>query len=552
MAPPNELTGHVVVCGMGHVGFRTVQLLAALKEKVVVVTEKARDERVRAARQAGAIVLFGDARDQDLLAEEAGLAKAKAIIAATSSDTTNVEIALDSKRLAPHVAVVARIFDQHLARSFEKAFGVKRAVASSSLAAPTFAAAALNEQIVGSLMIDDQTLIVGRVDIGAASEMLGRDRAELAKRGLLVLDGPISGTIAAGDRHLVIASEPAWALAAQRKTRRIKAPAPRSLVRLFRSWGAVWAGAPPLLRRSFATLLVLIALSVLVFQSFMDLGFVDAVYFIVSTVTTVGYGDISPLKSPPLLKLYACCVMLFGSAMIAVVYSLVTDFVVTERFRSLLQRPPVPDGGHVIAVGIGNLGYRILGELQRMGVPVVAVDLAPDGRLISEVGDGVPVVAGDARLGGTLGKAAVERATAVIAATGDDAVNLSVILAARELNPKARTVVRLFDPEFAEKVRVGLGVDAAFSASMISSPSLVGAALFPGAHTAFVVGEELFCLCTRAAQPDWIGMSPPELSDQARVIMRRVGPAFAPFEKDARIEAADELLVLERRPLQER
>jgi hypothetical protein len=87
---------------------------------------------------------------------------------------------------------------------------------------------------------------------------------------------------------------------------------------------------------------------------------------------------------------------------------------------------------------------------------------------------------------------------------------------------------------------------------MISSPSLVGAALFPGAHTAFVVGEELFCLCTRAAQPDWIGMSPQELSDQARVIMRRVGPAFAPFEKDARIEAADELLVLERRSFQER
>jgi hypothetical protein len=79
MPPQTELTGHVVVCGMGHVGFRVVEILLGLRERVVVVTERARDERVRAARSGGATVLLGDARDEKLLAEQASVRTASEV-----------------------------------------------------------------------------------------------------------------------------------------------------------------------------------------------------------------------------------------------------------------------------------------------------------------------------------------------------------------------------------------------------------------------------------------------------------------------------------------
>jgi len=101
----------------------------------------------------------------------------------------------------------------------------------------------------------------------------------------------------------------------------------------------------------------------------MDLSLVDAFYFVGTTVTTVGYGDITPLKASPALKLYAVLLMLFGSATLATLTSILTAFVVTERFEKLLGRRRVPSEGHVVVVGLGNVGNRTLAGLARCRGP---------------------------------------------------------------------------------------------------------------------------------------------------------------------------------------
>ena len=105
-----EAAGPFLVCGLGNVGLRVVELLCAAGLPAVVLTREATAERTRLAGAAGARVVFGDARDDAALLG-AGLASARALLLLTSHDVTNVAIALDAQRLAPEVPIVVRLFD---------------------------------------------------------------------------------------------------------------------------------------------------------------------------------------------------------------------------------------------------------------------------------------------------------------------------------------------------------------------------------------------------------------------------------------------------------
>jgi voltage-gated potassium channel Kch len=85
-----------------------------------------------------------------------------------------------------------------------------------------------------------------------------------------------------------------------------------------------------------------------------------------------------------------------------------------------------------------------------------------------------------------LERAGVDRCSAVITVTDNDATNLSVGLSAKKMNPSLRAVTRIFDAAFARKVEGVLNIDAALSASKLSAPSFVAAALGEGLVYSFV------------------------------------------------------------------
>ncbi len=73
------MTGHFIVCGMGHVGYRILDLLGRLDETVAVITQSARAEWIDAAQACGVQVRIGDAQDERLLAE-VGIQEARAVL----------------------------------------------------------------------------------------------------------------------------------------------------------------------------------------------------------------------------------------------------------------------------------------------------------------------------------------------------------------------------------------------------------------------------------------------------------------------------------------
>lgn len=511
---------------MGDAGYRIVELLHRLGETVVVITEQVREERRQTAEAFGVRVLLGDARNDRLL-REAGLDSARALIAATGHDLANIEIALDARRIRPGLPVVLRLFDQMLARQLETSLEIRRAFGTSSLAAPSFTAAALGDAMLASLTVGDVPYVAGRqpVDsgplagcttVGAAAGrhpvlILARERPGEECVALPSPEEPLRP----GDQLSLLCRKADWdSLFNPPETpapvKKEKRPLFDRLSRLLRRGAALWLDEPLPLRIVFLALCLLIPATVLLFRSYLRISLADALFF---TITTL-HGEITLSNTLPEIKIYEILLMILGSITLATIYSMLTDSLVGSRLRKLLGGQPMPKGGHVVVIGMGNVGFRVIEELVALGVPVVAVDASSDGPFHSTVRTQAPLIVGDARLDDTLLRAGLPKARAMVAATDDDSVNLGVGLAARRMTPKIRTVVRLFDPEFARKVERSLGVDAALGSSRIAAPTFVAAALFSDVAKAFVVDDRLFVLLGRKAGVEWAGRGPSALRSE--------------------------------------
>lgn len=528
------MAGRVIVCGMGNIGYRVVELLHRLGEKVAVITEEAREERLRTAEELKIDVILGDARNERLLLE-AGLAEARAVIAATDKDLVNVEIALDARRLRPDIPVVIRLFDQNLARQLETALDIRRALGMSALAAPSFAAAAMGDSFLASFPIRDVPFVVGRHRVtdghlaGCATAAAITRRHDLhtlalerAGQGCIPLPGR-DEALQPGDRLALFGRKEDWerlfGTPEAPVTSEEKIPLWRRLRRMVARGIASWREEPLPLRAVFLSLCVLIPSTVLLFRYYLNLTLTDAIFY---TITNL-HGDIGLNESRPEIRLYEILLMILGAITVATLYSMLTDYVVSSRLRKLLSGRPMPKKGHVVVVGMGSVGYQVALELQQAGVPVVAVDADPDGPFLATVRTLAPVILGDARLNETLERAGLSRARAVVAATSDDSVNLGIGLAARRKNPTARIVVRLFDAEFARKVENSLEIDAALGDARIAAPTFTASALFPDVAKAFIIQDRLLVLrFGRVAE--WAGQTPSDLRDgQGIDILMRSG-----------------------------
>lgn len=442
-----EFMAHVIVCGLGQVGFRCTMLLRQLGIPVRVVTSDDPRGFRKLVVEAGASVEFGDARDIDVL-RAAGLSSARALLAVTSSDLVNLEIAMDAVEDGTTARVVIRLFDQTLAARLHKESGIDRTLAMSLVAAPSFAAAALDPSVLGAFEWNEaqytlvRTTDPGKADIGLADDLVARRRQ------------------------------------AQSVSKQSTKPLPT-----FKNFLTT---IPKSLVVAFWLISLLTVASVVVFCQAMRLSVIDSIYFVTTTLTTTGYGDISPKDAAVWVKLYTCAMMILGSAGVAVLYSIITDYIVSTRFDELAGKQRVTAEGHVIVIGLGNVGTRTVEYLTNMGYQVVAVDsdsAARDRKLLPE---SVHFLVGDGREAEVLDRAGVMRCSAVIAVTDNDATNLSVGLSAKKLNPSLRAVTRIFDASFARKVEGVLNIDAALSASKLSSPSFVAAALAEGLVYSFV------------------------------------------------------------------
>ncbi|RRR74287.1 MAG: potassium transporter TrkA [Candidatus Viridilinea halotolerans] len=168
----STFSGHVIVCGIGHVGYRVVLQLLDTGYEVVGVDMSSSSEFATIMTRLKVPLIVGDARDPDVL-RYAGLGRARSVVAAISDDLQNVEIALTARRQRPAIQTVLRIINRELDRNLERSFGRNSAFSSTELAASTFAAAAVSQDIVHVVNLPEGLLALSELRVEAESELSG-------------------------------------------------------------------------------------------------------------------------------------------------------------------------------------------------------------------------------------------------------------------------------------------------------------------------------------------------------------------------------------------
>lgn len=145
----DALTDHVIICGFGRVGRQVARDVAAAGQRYVVVD--ARAEHGEAARGVGVRFVEGIASDDEVL-RQAGIERARAVIACVDSDPENVFITLSARQLNPSVVIVARASNPDT-ESKLLAAGAGRVISPYRTSGSEMARAALTPQVSGALAV---------------------------------------------------------------------------------------------------------------------------------------------------------------------------------------------------------------------------------------------------------------------------------------------------------------------------------------------------------------------------------------------------------------
>jgi len=172
------ISDHVIVAGLGNVGTRVLGQLHDLGVGVVCVDKNENAAGVPLARRLGLKVVLGETyREETLLA--AGITSCQALVSVTDSDIVNLETALHARALAEQPRIVARLYDDDLAERVQKAVGNTISRSVSYLAAPAFAAAMLEHQVLRTIPVGRHVLLIADVAVGEGAELAGRQAGDV-------------------------------------------------------------------------------------------------------------------------------------------------------------------------------------------------------------------------------------------------------------------------------------------------------------------------------------------------------------------------------------
>lgn len=183
----DELEGHVIVCGYGRVGRSIARRLSESNQDFVIVDEKPE-------RFAGTdlLTVAGDATD-DLVLRQAGIERARALVAATSTDTTNVYLSLSGKALKPDLFVIARAREAASEAKLVRA-GADRVINPQAIGGTRIAAMLMQPHVSEFLDVvshgNEIEFRLSELAVGAGSPLAGHSLREAHLRdrtGTLVL-----------------------------------------------------------------------------------------------------------------------------------------------------------------------------------------------------------------------------------------------------------------------------------------------------------------------------------------------------------------------------
>ncbi|WP_329219618.1 NAD-binding protein [Streptomyces sp. NBC_01485] len=516
VVPPAERTVRPPVVG------RARAVSAALLDRMVsAAVNRAAGNGTPAAAQsepaAGQRMLEAVEATEAVLAE-AGVERAAALALVYDDDETNIRAALTARRLNPRLRLVLRLYNRRLGQHIEELLDQAAALATggapgdgplgdgplgdggaagdasttvlsdADTAAPALAATA----VVGtSKVVQTDGLLLRAVERlpAAAGEPDPPGLPTLALLSANLNDPAFAdGSEASGEQGPLLLPDAATvreAAAAGRRGSVVLEQVAYSAGPALPSGRGVGVVAPlaslfsQRLRWSLAGLVgCVFALAVALWLA-TGIHPLGALYLTLLDLFSVNDPAIGSTTARQILQLLSGLV---GLLLLPVLLAAVLEAMGTFRGAGALRRPPRGLGGHVVLLGLGKIGTRVLIRLRELNIPVVCVEAGPEARGLAVARRlRVPVVLGDVTQEGVLEAAKIHRAHALLAVTSSDTTNLEAALYARSLRPDLRVVLRLYDDDFATAVYRTLraahpqALTRSRSVSHLSAPSFAGA-----------------------------------------------------------------------------
>ncbi|MGH3215423.1 MAG: NAD-binding protein [Trebonia sp.] len=478
--PVLPMTGnHFIVCGDGSLAYRIASELTSRYDEdvVVVLPDPAKNFGPQITALAGVTVLSQATLTSDAFVE-AGIATARGLALVGSDDLVNFHAALRADELNPGLRIVVAAFNRRLGQHIRGFFRDCTVLSSSETAAPSFVSAALGSPTPSHVRVSGRTLYVARyADVPAAHAVCGLEVPD-DPAGTTQLIPPdelppvppdsVSSDGASSDGASSDGGRGGLVLAVADGTPRDPLTRRRHPVRA--SAGLLWRLAWNKFALVFAILLaaVITGFCLLLVARY---PVSNAVYLTVMDMTGSALTN-ARLGGPE--KISQVVLTVDGMALIP----LVTAIIVGARLTGKIRGEPRPRGGHIIVVGLGNVGTRVVGELHDLGYDVTCIDRDPEARGVALARRlSLPMVIGEAYLEEKLQAAGLETAAALVSVTSNDMVNLETALQARAMREDLRLVLRLGDDDLAQRVQKTLGNVISRSVSYMAAPAFAAALL---------------------------------------------------------------------------
>ncbi|MFB8782643.1 NAD-binding protein [Streptomyces albogriseolus] len=524
----------MVVCGDDGLAHRlAAELRGVYRERVVLVVPPARRTppqpmagRARAASAAlfGRMVTAvnrgtGDSDDTlvpdervmeaadptEAVLADAGVDRAAALALVYDDDETNIRAALTARRLNPRLRLVLRLYNRRLGQHIEELLDQAAELAAAAGRGGHGGHAGHGADITTTVLSDADTTapalvataLVGTSKVVDAEGLLLRavERrpprpGEVADPGLCTLallsatsndPAGAEGSEDSGDGPRLLPDAEAVAAATGRGTVVLEQvsysgpplPARRAGVMPFASLFSAR------LRWSLAGLVAAVVALAVALIVVTDDHPLHAIYITLLDLFAINEPALGAPTGQQVLQLLSGLV---GLLLLPVLLAAVLEALGTFRTASALRRPPRGLSGHVVLLGLGKIGTRVLTRLRELHIPVVCVEADPEARGMAVARRlRVPVVAGDVTQEGVLESAKIHRADALLALTSVDTTNLEAVLYARSVRPDLRAVLRLYDDDFAKAVYRTLrtahpaALTRSRSVSHLAAPAFAGA-----------------------------------------------------------------------------
>jgi Trk K+ transport system NAD-binding subunit len=577
-AGQGRLRDHTIVCGLSPLGVRIVEQLHQAGAPVVVLDDNA-DHRLTAQLALwGVPCVTGSPRQAEALTE-IGAPHADAVVCVEENDLHALEAALVAHEVAPRARIVTQITNAAVRRALAEVTGAGTVLDVADLAAPTIVQACLGDKD-HSLQLGETSFRMTEVACAGAGSLrsLFGDLVPIA----VVDAGTLAVEVCPGRDHVVGPDDLVTVLGTHAELDRagfepVTPPALAHAERAIRPAsvvGSLWSEAERGLKVAALAMVGLLAVSSTIIKLFYDAGggrhlsVIQSLYFTVVTVSTVGYGEFSFGGQAVGLQLFAIGEIIVGAALLTAVFALVTNLLLSRSVANALGRSRiVAMSGHVVIVGLGSIGLRVLEGLAARGVEAVIIERDEQNRHREQAAAlGVPVRVGDATQTAALDGVGAAHASAIAVLTSNDLTNLEVGLATRDhlrrAGSRAPIVLRVFDRDLSTSIERNFAFRAVRSTSALAAPWFVGAALGLSIIQTFFIEQQLFLVArlTVAASGGLAGLSMMELTARIRVVAIRRAPEhrfleypprrstrFAPGDHAYLIGPHEELLAVLRR-----